>query len=206
MFSKKLLLALLVTLLLLSLMSVSGVDSSNWSSVKVNDVDFKIPPQYQGGSNQKGDSYVLGDLNNFGILCIDEYIVNNYGMWANDNGKNVTIGNHDVVYFSEYNSYSKSNVSHAYFSSGKSVYSIAWNGSDMNENIEEIIINAPPSDYNSTTFHEILDEAKKQYDYKQQQDYNSYYYDTPIKEDYRDNSNYWMYNYFFYKMGQHSKR
>ena len=166
MFSKKLLLALLVTLLLLSLMSVSGVDSSNWSSVKVNDVDFKIPPQYQGGSNQKGDSYVLGDLNNFGILCIDEYIVNNYGMWANDNGKNVTIGNHDVVYFSEYNSYSKSNVSHAYFSSGKSVYSIAWNGSDMNENIEEIIINAPPSDYNSTTFHEILDEAKKQYDYK----------------------------------------
>ena len=49
MFSKKLFLSLLLIALIVSVGCVNAVDSSNWKTVKVNDVDFKIPPKYQGG-------------------------------------------------------------------------------------------------------------------------------------------------------------
>ena len=48
MFSKKLFLSLLLIALIISVGCVNAVDSSNWKTVKVNDVDFKIPPKYTG--------------------------------------------------------------------------------------------------------------------------------------------------------------
>ena len=41
MFSKKLFLSLLLIALIISVGCVNAVDSSNWKTVKVNDVDFK---------------------------------------------------------------------------------------------------------------------------------------------------------------------
>ena len=118
MFSKKLFLSLLLIALIISVGCVNAVDSSNWKTVKVNDVDFKIPPKYQGGEiNTARTNYHYNDLNTFGILCVDDYLPSSYGCWYNFKGKNLTIGSHDVAYFHEYNNFAKHYVSHAYFSS-----------------------------------------------------------------------------------------
>ena len=100
MFSKKLFLSLLLIALIISVGCVNAVDSSNWKTVKVNDVDFKIPPKYQGGEiNTARTNYHYNDLNTFGILCVDDYLPSSYGCWYNFKGKNLTIGSHDVAYF-----------------------------------------------------------------------------------------------------------
>lgn len=183
MISKKILLSLLLITLVLSISCVNGVDSSNWKTVKVGDVNFKIPPQYQNGNiNKDHTNYHYKDLNTFGILCVDDYLSNSYGFWYNFKGKNLTIGSHDVAYFSQYNSYVKHNVSHAYFSSGDSIYCISWNGGQMNDEIEEIIINTPDSSYDTSTFYGILNDAKQAYDIKQANEDYSYYASTPTKE------------------------
>lgn len=93
MFSKKLFLSLLLIALIISVGCVNAVDSSNWKTVKVNDVDFKIPPKYQGGEiNTARTNYHYNDLNTFGILCVDDYLPSSYGCWYNFKGKNLTIG------------------------------------------------------------------------------------------------------------------
>lgn len=191
MFSKKLLLSLVLIVLILSIGCVSAVDSSNWTTVKVGDVNFKIPPQYQGGDmNNENTDYHYEDLNTFGILCVDDYLPSNYGYWYNFKGKNVTIGSHDVVYFSQYNSYAKHDVCHAYFSSGDSIYCISWKGGEMTDEIEEIIINTPDSSYDTNTFYSILNDAKQSYDDEKASEEQSYYVSTPSK----DNDHY----YFFW--------
>lgn len=126
MFSKKIFLSLLLIALIISIGCANAVDSSNWKTVKINDVDFKIPPKYQGGDiNNDHTNYHYNDLNTFGILCIDDYIASSYGCWHNFKGKNLTIGSHDVAYFYQYNNFAKHDVSHAYFSSGDSIYCIS---------------------------------------------------------------------------------
>ena len=182
MFPKKLLIPLLLIALIVSISYVNAVDSSNWKTVKVGDVDFKIPPQYQGGEmNSKNTEYHFKDLNTFGILCVDDYLANSYGYWYNFKAKNLTIGAHDAVYFSNYNSYVKHDVSHIYFSSGDSIYCICWSGSEITDEIEEIIINTPNSSYDTNTFHSILNDAKYEYDNKKVNEEYSYYVSTPTK-------------------------
>ncbi len=188
MISKKILLPILLITLVLSISCVGAVDSSNWKTVKVGDVNFKIPPQYQDGNlNKCCTDYHYKDLNTFGILCVDDYLPSNYGCWYNFKGKNLTIGSHDVAYFTQYNSYANHDVSHAYFSSGDSIYCICWNG-QMNDEIEEIIINTPDSSYDTSTFYGILDDAKQSYDDQKATEDNAYY-STPTK---REN------NYYFF--------
>lgn len=71
MFSKKLFLSLLLIALIISVGCVNAVDSSNWKTVKVNDVDFKIPPKYQGGEiNTARTNYHYNDLNTFGYYVL----------------------------------------------------------------------------------------------------------------------------------------
>ena len=182
MVSKKILLSLLLITLVLSINYVGAVDSSNWKNINVCDVNFKIPPQYEDGDiNSKNTDYHYKDLNTFGILCVDDYLPNSYGYWYNFKAKNLTIGSHDVVYFNQYNNYVKHDVSHAYFSSGDSIYCICWNGGEMSEEIEEIIINTPDSSYDTDTFYSILNDAKYEYDNKKANEDYSYYVSTPAK-------------------------
>ena len=160
----------------------NAVDSSNWKTVKINDVDFKIPPKYQGGDiNNNHTNYHYNDLNTFGILCIEDYIASSYGCWHNFKGKNLTIGSHDVAYFYQYNNFAKHNVSHAYFSSGDSIYCISWGSGEMTDEMEEIIINTPDSSYDTATFYGILNEAKQDYEKEMVNEY-SYYAPVPSKE------------------------
>lgn len=182
MFSKKLFLSLLLIALIISVGCVNAVDSSNWKTVKVNDVDFKIPPKYQGGEiNTARTNYHYNDLNTFGILCVDDYLPSSYGCWYNFKGKNLTIGSHDVAYFHEYNNFAKHNVSHAYFSSGDSIYCISWGSGEMTDEMEEIIINTPDSSYDTATFYGILNETKQDYEKEMVNEY-SYYAPAPSKE------------------------
>ena len=54
MISKKLLISLLFISLIVSINCVNAVDSSDWKTVKINNVDFKLPPKYQEGKLNKG--------------------------------------------------------------------------------------------------------------------------------------------------------
>lgn len=53
MISKKLLISLLFISLIVSINCVNAVDSSDWKTVKINNVDFKLPPKYQEGKLNK---------------------------------------------------------------------------------------------------------------------------------------------------------
>ena len=86
-----------------------------------------------------------------------------------------------MAYFHEYNNFAKHNVSHAYFSSGDSIYSISWGSGEMTDEMEEIIINTPDSSYDTATFYGILNEAKQDYEKEMVNEY-SYYAPVPSKE------------------------
>lgn len=57
MISKKLLISLLFISLIVSINCVIALDSSDWKTVKINNVDFKLPPKYQKGKLNK-DTYI----------------------------------------------------------------------------------------------------------------------------------------------------
>ena len=67
-----------IFLLLLALLLIGSVCASSYSNVTIDGNDFEIPQQYSSGSLNEG-KYVCGDLRNFAILHVDDYIINNYG-------------------------------------------------------------------------------------------------------------------------------
>lgn len=73
MISKKLLISLLFISLIVSINCVNAVDSSDWKTVKINNVDFKLPPKYQEGKLNKG-TYMINNIFTFDIRCVDSDI------------------------------------------------------------------------------------------------------------------------------------
>ena len=197
MISKKLLISLLFISLIVSSKCVNAVDSSDWKTVKINNVDFKLPPKYQEGKLNKG-TYMINNIFTFGIRCVDSNISYMYGSDYNFKAKNLTVGTHDVSYITEYVDVVNHNVSYAYFASGDSFYCISWDG-QMNEEIEEMIINTPDSSYDTDAFYGILDEARHKYDDKQADKEKSIEYeDRLIREKYYNHFYYYPYGYYWY--------
>ena len=163
-----------IFLLLLIFLLIASVSASNNLTVEVNGVDFQIPQRYSGGTFKKGE-YVYKDLNTFGILCVDNYIITNYGYWArsSDISQDLSIDNRPIKFLSSYNSYSDTNVSHVYFPIGESVYLICFEGNNLTSEISNIIENAPQSDIDSDTFNGLLDEAQNQYNQRRYIDQSS---------------------------------
>ncbi|WP_407421652.1 hypothetical protein [Methanobrevibacter sp.] len=149
---KKIFLILILSIFLMSCVFASG------NNVEINGIDFKIPVQYQGGELYNG-KYRL--YNNFTISCIDGNVPKSIGLWAREHkfSEDVEIGDHPVRHFSQYNQAVKGNHSHAYFASGKSIYEISWAGKEINEDIENLIKDAPSSEISSADFYNCLDES-----------------------------------------------
>ena len=77
MISKKLLISLLFISLIVSINCVNAVDSSDWKTVKINNVDFKLPPKYHGCKFNR-DTYIVNNIFTFGIRCVDSDISYEY--------------------------------------------------------------------------------------------------------------------------------
>ncbi len=126
------------------------------STVEINGIDFEIPEKYLGGELNDNE-YELEDI--FSIRCIDDNIPNAIGLWAeeHDYTKDLTIDNHPVRYFYQYNEYVHDNQSHAYFVSEDSVYEITWTGNEITDDIEKLIKNTPSSNIDEDGFYNALD-------------------------------------------------
>ena len=128
------------------------------STIAINNVEFKIPEKYQGGELNNG-KYQLDNV--FSIRCIDDNPMKVIGLWAeeSDYSNDLTIGNHPVRYYCQYNQYVHGNQSHAYFASGDSIYEITWTGEEINTDIKNLIKNTPKSNINEDEFYKTLDES-----------------------------------------------
>ena len=126
--------------------------------IKINDAKFKIPEKYTGG-DAGDDSYRLD--NTFSIRCIDDNVPGAIGLWAEEHEyvNDTNINNHPVRHYCQYNTYVDGNHSHAYFVSGKSLYEIAWTGSEITKDIKSLIKNTPKSQINDDDFYNALDES-----------------------------------------------
>lgn len=147
----------LIIILTLSLLLVGCVYASD-STIKINGIEFKIPPKYQNGELDD-DSYRLE--NNFSIRCIDNNVAKAIGLWAEEQeySEDLTLNNHPVRYFYQYNKYVKGYHSHAYFASGYSVYEISWTGKEITSDIEKLINNTPKSNISNDDFYNMLNES-----------------------------------------------
>lgn len=134
---------------------IMGCAYASNSTVIINDVDFKIPPKYQGGEIVNGN-YRLN--NTFSISCIDD-VPNVIGLWATEKefSEDLNIANHPVRHYCSYNKYVDGNLSHAYFVSGKSTYEIKWTGKEITSDIENLIKNTPKSNMSDDAFYNMLD-------------------------------------------------
>ena len=161
---KKILIILIAILIL-----ISCVHAQDNTTVEINGVIFEIPEKYQGGHTYK-NGY---SADYFHLTCIDENIAKSIGLWAceKDYEENLTISNHPVKFYYQYNPPSKDNYSHAYFASGNSIYEISWLGNNITPDIEKLIRDTPPSKINENKFYSILDESINTYEIiKSQQD------------------------------------
>ncbi len=141
-------------ILILSVLLVGFAYADN-DTFNINNATFKIPPKYQGGEFQHG-SYRLDG--NFSIRCVDDDIPKAIGLWAaeQDFQEDISITNHPVRHFYQYDRYFEGNYSHAYFASGKSVYEISWVGEKIDGNIKKLIEDTPPSNISDDDFFGLL--------------------------------------------------
>lgn len=144
-------------ILALTIIFIGGVYAGN-STVDINGVDFEIPSKYQNGEFTNGN-YQLDNI--FSIRCIDDDVPKAVGLWAEEHDfeEDLSIGNHPVKHYCQYNKHVGGNHSHAYFASDKSIYEIAWTGKEIDSDIEKLIENAPPSEINEDAFYKVLNKS-----------------------------------------------
>lgn len=147
---------ILITLALITLI-MSCSYASNYT-ITINNVDFSIPSEYQGGKMINGN-YKLENI--FSISCIDENVPSAIGLWATekDFSEEMVIDGHPVRHYYAYNEYAHENISHAYFASGESVYEIKWTNNKITSDIEKLIKNTPQSKIDEDTFYNTLDKS-----------------------------------------------
>lgn len=153
-----------VILLVLIFILIGSVYASDFSKVTVNGADFEIPSQYSNGDTHK-TKYVYKDYRTFAILCVDDYIISNYGgnYEISDSKQDLTVGDHPARLLTYHNKYIDKDVSELYFPVNDSVYCICFQGNSVNEDISHIVESGPESDLSSDVFYGILDEAHKEH-------------------------------------------
>ena len=94
---------------------MGSVWAGDFSNVTVKGADFEIPQQYAHGTVEK-NRYVYQDLRTFAVLCVDDYIVSNYGGYYAicDSSDYLTIDGRPAMLLTMYNKYINKNVSYLY--------------------------------------------------------------------------------------------
>ncbi len=166
--------------ILLIFILMGCVSAEDFSKVVVSGESFEIPYEFSSGDTDS-TKYVYKDLRTFAILCIDDYIINNYGGFykISDFKDEISIDGRPCMHLVTYNKYIDKNVSYLYFPVGKSVYCICYQGNDVNSSISHIVESANSSGMSDDTFYGLLTEAFNQYQDRQFMDSlnddNSYY-------------------------------
>ena len=157
-----------IILLLLIFLLIGTVCAQDYSNVTVKGVDFEIPSQFANGTSEN-TRYVYNDLRTFAILCVDDYLINNYGGFydSSDFSQPLTINNRPAMLLTMYNKYIHTNVSYLYFPVNRSVYCVCFQGNNVNESISHIVESAPESGMSSDTFYGLLDEAFQEHENRQ---------------------------------------
>ncbi len=169
-----------IFLIMIVFLLIGSVCASQYSHVSVNGVDFEIPSKYSGGTH-KNSHYVYKTFNDFGISCVDEYIVSNYGGYYDitDTHEKTAVADRPCMFLSGYNSYSKTNVSYLYFPVNESVYCLSYEGNNITSEISHVVESSPGSDMDADVFYGLLEESRKEHDSRE-------YIDQATE----DNSNY----------------
>lgn len=172
---------------------IGSVCASDFSKVTLNGVEFEIPSQYSNGDLQD-TKYVYKDYRTFAILCVDDYIISNYGGNYDiaELKQDLNVDNRPVKLLTTYNKYIDKNVSYLYFPVNDSVYCICFQGNNINGDISHIVESAPKSDMSSDTFYGLLDEVVKEHQNRKYLDAvsdNDNYNYVSQKNQHKDNSN-----------------
>lgn len=172
---------------------IGSVCASDFSKVTLNGVEFEIPIQYSNGDLQD-TKYVYKDYRTFAILCVDDYIISNYGGNYDiaELKQDLNVNNRPVKLLTTYNKYIDKNVSYLYFPVNDSVYCICFQGNNINGDISHIVESAPKSDMSSDTFYGLLDEVVKEHQNRKYLDAvsdNDNYNYVSQKNQHKDNSN-----------------
>lgn len=146
----------IIVILLVGLSNVSAVDSSKWKTITVDDTDFKIPPEYENG-DLSNISYIKDKWRYFEIFSYkhdshQEFHDFGYELTSN-NLHNIQVdksGNHDMIIMSRY--YEEDYIQ-IWFMCGNATYRINQNGSNISENVREIIKTSPKQNLTSQEFY-----------------------------------------------------
>ena len=182
-----------IILFLMIFVLIGSVYASDFSKVTVNGVEFDIPSQYSNGDLQNS-KYVYKDYRTFAVLCVDDYIVSNYGGNYNiaELKQDSMVGDRPVKLLTMYNTYIDNNVSYLYFPVKNSVYCICFQGNAINGDISHIVESAPESNMSSDTFYGLLNEVLKEHENRKYLDTlsdNDNYNYVSQKNQHQDNSN-----------------
>lgn len=202
---------------LLCTSSISASNSSEWTNISLNNIDFKIPNEYAGGRlSENGYSYE--NIFEFGLLCLDDSknLINNYGYESTfeevyDMEEATINGHHAVAYYSN-RSIVEHNVTFIYFESNKTIYQLSYNGNKIDKTAKKIIDCTPKSQLTKSEFNEKLNTAQEDYIQKEYEEEQEYLleeaYNSGYNEGYSHGSsslnNFGKY-YLIYKLGQHSR-
>lgn len=169
---KKIIFILFFSLMMIT--SVSAIDSNDWKIIKIQNHEFKIPPQYNNGKLED-TYYTVGDWHNFRISMVDDSLPTVYGFAASDTAykEDLIINDHPVRYFNEYNTAENANVSRAFFSVDESIYMISWKSNSFESDIKEIIALSDKSNLTTEEFYDTLKEALDEYNDDEQDDLNT---------------------------------
>ena len=182
-----------IFIILIFVLVVGCVWAQDTSTIEINGITFEIPSKYQDGK-LTDDRYSLE--NEFSIQCIDGAIPKHIGLWATEKDfvESLTIDNHPVRHYYQYNEFVHDNQSHAYFASNESIYEIKWTGTELTEEIENKIKNTPSSEITEDTFNNILNESidiyKQEKIDKLNRDGEYNYLEAKYKQDIQNNDKY----------------
>lgn len=216
---KNIILIGLITIILIAMIpSAIAADNSNWTTKNVGGIDFKIPPEFDGGE-LKESSYSLTNVFEFGLLTLedDKNLRRNYGYESTNEEvydvKEMNINGHNAVAYFSNRSIVEHPVTYIFFETNGTVYALSYNGDDVNKTIKEIVSSSPKSKWSENEFNEKLNQAQQDYIEEQEEFEREYQYEEAYRQGYyqgqsdsrhsgRDIFGY----YFFYKLGQRNSR
>ncbi|OWT32424.1 hypothetical protein BGI41_07735 [Methanobrevibacter sp. 87.7] len=189
-------------------------NSSDWKTQKVENVNFKLAPQYENGELVNSKYYTIKNMFIFSIRYIDSdsFLKSSYGDDASSEdthyikNKNIKGHNSSIIYQERNIDGVKYNTTYIYFPIKDEIYCISYNGSNITQDIEEMIKNTPKQTMSEKKFYSKLTHATVSYEYSQREEnsYNDYYYRTPYQYN-NQNKNQWGKYYLAYSLGRSSR-
>ena len=195
----------------------SDVDTSDWFNVTINNIDFQIPPEYDGGRNGS-DYYLKENVFTFGLVTLetDKSLKNNYGYESTLDElydvEELEIDGHHAVAFYSHRSIVDHDVTYLYFESNKTFYALSYDGNDVNDTMKKIVSYSPKSNFTKEKFDEKLNKMQDDYVEEQKEYEEAYAYDQGYNNGYsqglmnsRNNHDDYFAYYLFYRLGRRSR-